>query len=63
MMVFTLEKLRAWQLLSTRLNNLACQSGTDGLAESLKATGLKVGSQKNQGSDISKERQWQQQSR
>jgi hypothetical protein len=56
MMVFTLEKLRAWQLLSTRLNNLACQSGTDGLAESLKATGLKVGSQKNQGSDISKER-------
>lgn len=57
MAAFSLEKLRAWQLLSTRLSSLACQSGTDGLQESLRATGLKVGSQKNQGSDISKEMQ------
>lgn len=40
-----------------RLNSLACQSGTDGLEESLRAYGLKVGSRKNQGSDISKEMQ------
>lgn len=57
MAAFSLEKLRAWQLLSTRLNSLACQSGTDGLEESLRAYGLKVGSRKNQGSDISKEMQ------